>query len=95
MKTNRLMTSALLSAALSLPLVMMPSLLQADDVHYHDKKHNDDHVWNSHEDQAYRIWVRDNHRKYVDFAKLKDRDRESYWAWRHDHSDALLKIDIH
>lgn len=94
MKTKRLMTSALLSAALSLPLVMMPTL-QAEDQHYHDKAHNDDHVWNNHEDQAYRIWVKDNHRKYVDFAKLHDKDRESYWAWRHDHSDALLKIDIH
>jgi hypothetical protein len=61
---------------------------------YHDKQHNDDHEWNSHEDQAYRIWAKENHRKYSDFAKLKDRDQQSYWAWRHDHSDAALKIEI-
>src|SRR6185437_12195702 len=61
---------------------------------YHDKRNNDDHQWNSHEDQAYKIYLRDNHRKDVEFSKLKARDQQNYWNWRHKHSDAELKIDI-
>jgi len=74
-----------------------PAMLGADGPakSYHDKGHNDDHQWNSHEDKAYRIWAKENHRKYRDFAKLKEEDQQAYWGWRHDHSDALLKIDIH
>jgi hypothetical protein len=61
---------------------------------YHDKTNNDDHQWNSHEDQAYRIYQRDHHRNYVEFGRLKPRDQQNYWNWRHKHSDARLKIDI-
>ena len=38
--------------------------------------------------------VKQNHRKYVAFGKLRDEDRENYWRWRHDHDDAALKIVI-
>ena len=85
---------ALLSVALIAPITMAPTTLRAEDRKYHDAQHNDDHAWNSHEDRAYRIWVKENHRKYNDFARLKEEDQQAYWAWRHEHSDALLKIDI-
>ena len=98
----RFWNAALLCAALAAPIAVAPTTLRADDQKtdqknartYHDKNHNDDHEWNSHEDQAYRVYVKENHRKYRDFSKLKDNDRQSYWDWRHEHSDALLKIDI-
>jgi hypothetical protein len=61
---------------------------------YHDKDHNDDHEWNKNEDRAYRIWVKDNHRKYQDFNRLKEEDQGNYWRWRHDHSDADLHITV-
>ena len=61
---------------------------------YHDKEHNDDHEWNAREDKAYRIWAKENHRKYRDFAKLKVEDQQAYWGWRHNHSDVELKINI-
>jgi hypothetical protein len=86
---------ALLSAALLVPVAVAPTALRADDKIYHDKERNEDHKWSDHEDKAYRMWAKENHRKYKDFAKLKEEDQQSYWAWRHDHSDALLKIDIH
>ena len=99
----RFWNAALLCAALAVPIAMAPTTLRADDQKtdqrnarkYHDKGHNDDHEWNNHEDQAYRAYLKENHRKYRDFAKLKDEDQQSYWGWRHEHSDALLKIDIH
>jgi Ni/Co efflux regulator RcnB len=95
---SRFWSSALLSAALMSPIALAPTALRAQDRQaartYHDKKHNDDHEWNSHEDQAYGMYVKQNHRKSTGFAKLNDRDQQAYWGWRHEHSDALLKIEI-
>jgi hypothetical protein len=61
---------------------------------YRDVKHKDEHEWNNREDQAYRMWAQKNHRKYNDFSRLKSRDQQSYWDWRHNHSDSQLKIEI-
>jgi hypothetical protein len=88
-----------LASAVSVTLSSMPVALHADDKHheersYHDNQHNDEHQWNDHEDRAYRIWAKENHRKYVNFAKLKAEQQQAYWSWRHDHSDAQLRIDI-
>ncbi len=93
----RFLNTTLLIAGLAIPLTFTPTALRADDhrAHsYHDNAHNDDHQWNDHEDKAYRIWAKENHRKYQDFSRLKEKDQQAYWGWRHDHSDALLKIDI-
>ncbi len=89
-----LLTTTLMGVALIIPVTLAPSVLKADDHKYHDKGHNDDHEWNSHEDKAYRMWVKENHRKYQSFDKLREEDRENYWRWRHEHSDAVLKINI-
>jgi hypothetical protein len=108
MKTlSRFYGIGLLGVTLMVPLTILPGALQAqgdrkdnppydqkNDRRYHDAKHNDDHEWNNHEDQAYRMYVQENHRKYNDFSKLKAKDQESYWGWRHNHSDAVLKIEI-
>jgi hypothetical protein len=86
-----------LAAALIIPVSIVPSALRAEDQKtraYHDKERNDDHQWNSHEDKAYRIYAKENHVKSRDFAKLKENDQQAYWGWRHEHSDAVLKIDI-
>jgi hypothetical protein len=87
-----------MSAALVAPIAMAPKVLRAEGqmaVHtYHDKQHNDDHEWNGQEDKAYGIYVKQNHHKAGDFSKLNERDQQNYWNWRHEHSDALLKIEI-
>jgi hypothetical protein len=90
----RFLNVVMLGTALIAPVVLAPNALLADDHKYHDQKHNDDHEWNAHEDRAYRLYVKENHHKYRDFAKLKEEDRQAYWGWRHEHSDAVLKIDI-
>ena len=94
---RRFLSTVFLGAALTIPLAVAPISLRADDKvrTFHDKERNEDHQWNDHEDRAYRMWVKENHRKYQDFAKLKEEDQKSYWGWRHDHSDAILKIDVH
>ena len=95
---SRFCNTALLSAALLAPIAVAPLALRAQDPAavrtYHDKQNNDDHQWNGQEDKAYRMYAKQNHRKYTDFAKLNDSNQQNYWKWRHEHSDALLKIDI-
>ena len=95
---SRFWNVALLSAALMAPVAVAPRALWAQDQKgartYRDKQHNDDHAWNAQEDKAYRIYAKQNHRKYGDFSKLKEEDQQNYWNWRHEHSDSLLKIEI-
>jgi len=95
---SRFWNVALLSAALVAPIAMAPTAVRAQDQRaartYHDKQHNDDHAWNGQEDKAYRIYAKQNHRKYSEFSKLKEEDQQNYWNWRQEISDALLKIEI-
>lgn len=91
---RRFLLGTMFSATLAGSLALAPTVLRADDRVYHDRDHNDDHHWNAHEDKAYRVWVKENHRHYQNFDRLKDEDRSAYWNWRHEHSDAVLKIDV-
>jgi hypothetical protein len=61
---------------------------------YHDAKHNDDHEWDSREDQAYRAYDTENRRKPVEFSKIKPHDQQAYWGWCQEHSDSQLKIEM-
>jgi|SRR5271166_2996510 len=95
---SRFLNTTLLGAALTIAIAIPPAALRAEDHKpaqtYHDQQHNDDHQWSSHEDRAYRIYAKQNHRKYTNFSVLKEDDQQAYWGWRHEHSDALLKINI-
>jgi Ni/Co efflux regulator RcnB len=91
---TRILKTALLAAALITPLALTPTSLRADDKKYHDTAKNDDHQWNGQEDKAYKVYNKQNHRKAQSFNNLKEGDQQSYWNWRHEHSDAQLKIVI-
>jgi hypothetical protein len=96
---QRLHRAFFTAIALIAPISITPAFAQDHDDHhndrvYHDKARNEDHHWDSHEDKAYRMWTEQNHRKYRDFSRLKDSDRQAYWGWRHDHPDAVLNINI-
>jgi hypothetical protein len=94
---SRFWSTSIISAALMVPIAMVPTALRAEDQKartYHDKQHNDDHAWNGQEDKAYGVYAKENHRKASDFSKLKEEDQQNYWNWRHEHSDAVLKIEI-
>jgi hypothetical protein len=88
---SRFGCAALLAAALATTVASAQEVVIRT---YHDRRHNDDHQWNNHEDQAYRMWVVENHRRYREFGAIRESDRQRYWAWRHEHNDALLKIEI-
>jgi hypothetical protein len=93
----RFLMAALIGAALTVPMAIAPAALHAEDKNartYHDTKHKDDHEWNDHEDQAYKIYATQKHRPSTEFGTLNSNDQQTYWNWRHQHSDASLKIVI-
>ena len=57
---------------------------------YYDKDAKDWHEWNKQEERAYRHWWEEKHHKraFRDWDRLTDRDRQEYWRWRHQHSEA-------
>lgn len=55
--------------------------------HYEDKAHNDSHDWNESEDQAYRRYLQEHHKKYRNFERENKREQSDYWTWRHAHSE--------
>ncbi len=96
---KKLLATLALSAAMLVPQMLLAQDHDRRDDHhddrgFYDKHHKDYHKWDDHEDRAWRIYNEQHHRKYVDFQAANERDRQAYWGWRHDHSDALLKIDI-
>ncbi len=90
------LNAALLGAALVVSTALAPSVLRAEpaSVTYHDKVHNDDHEWNGQEQKAYGAYQKQYHRKDNDFSKQSPKNQQAYWNWRHQHSDADLKIEI-
>ena len=85
----------MLSAALVIPVVASGQERDRQDSRqsdqqtrrYEDRAHNDSHEWNNTEEQAYRRYLQENHRKYRDFAKAKKTEQDNYWNWRHSHPD--------
>ncbi len=73
---------AALVAALAAPVIATGCAVHA---RYYDRAHSDYHVWGAAEVQPYGRWETENHRTHVDYGKLKDKDRQAYWNWRHDH----------
>jgi|SRR5579872_6589633 len=53
----------------------------------YDRAHKDYHVWDDREDQAYHSWLTEQHRDFRDYSKLKRKDQNAYWEWRHAHPD--------
>jgi len=92
-KLTLLINSAVLGALSFGTVATMPARAEEPRT-WHDQARNEDHKWDKREDKAYRMWVKEQHRKYKDFGKLKEEERQQYWAWRHDHNDAALHIDI-
>ena len=83
-----------LSAVLVAPLV-----LRADDHHrerrYYDREHHDYHVWNDHEDRAYRVYLGERHQEYREWHRVNRGHQREYYHWRHEHPDhTLFKVEI-
>ena len=86
----------LLSAAL-----IAPAALLADDTksstttttttnRYYDSDQKDYHQWTPSEDHAYRVYLGEQHRDYVEFPKEKVTEQREYFKWRHGHPDSVI-----
>jgi len=53
----------------------------------YDNVHSDYHNWNTDEDRRYREYLNDHHQKYREYSRLKRKQQNQYWQWRHDHDD--------
>src|SRR5712672_4203400 len=49
---------------------------------YYDPDEKDYHEWNTSEDRAYRVYLQDKHRDYIEFPKVKEKDRKEYYKWQ-------------
>ena len=56
---------------------------------YYDPVVKDYHEWSDTEDRSYRIYLKDRHRDYVEFQKMKPKEQKEYFKWRHGHPDSV------
>ncbi len=47
--------------------------------------------WDDHENNAWGIYLTNNHRKPHDFSKSSKREQSNYWNWRHFASGLVIK----
>lgn len=57
---------------------------------YYDPAEKDYHVWNDREDRAYRAYLMEKHRDYMEFPKVKVTEQREYFRWRHHHPDSVI-----
>jgi hypothetical protein len=57
---------------------------------YYDPDEKDYHTWTTQEDHAYRVYLGEVHRDYVEFPKVKVTEQREYFKWRHGHPDSVI-----
>jgi hypothetical protein len=88
--TNRCISSLVLAAALAAPLAVLASPGPNDggvQVRVYDSRHKDYHNWDDRENNAWGIYLTNNHKKDHEFSKSSRREQSNYWNWRHAHPD--------
>jgi hypothetical protein len=45
------------------------------------------HDWDDNEEHVYHRYLDEQHREYREFGKLKSKEQQEYWDWRHNHAD--------
>ncbi len=58
---------------------------------YYDRTGRDYHTWNGDEDRQYRGYLVEQHREYVPFQRVKPRQQQEYFRYRHEHG---FKVEI-
>jgi hypothetical protein len=89
-RIDRYIGSLLLAAAIAAPTAIIagPRPQEAAvQVRVYDRDHRDYHNWDDHEDRAYRRYLTERHRTYVEYHRQHYRAQRHYWNWRHSHPD--------
>lgn len=97
---KKMITSLTLAIALAAPVSLLAQDRHDDhdrnhdDRGYYDAHHKDYHHWDAREDRAYHMYWEQHHHAYIDWNRASARQQRDYWNWRHNHSDALLQINV-
>jgi hypothetical protein len=81
----------LMLAALFVAPVAAVAADHRGEANYYDRDARDYHNWNGDEDRQYRAYLVERHRAYVPFIKVRVRERQEYFRYRHEHG---LKIVV-
>ena len=81
----------LMAASLIAPVAVSADDNNRRDKRYYDRDGKDYHTWNGDEDRQYRTYLVEQHRVYVPFVKVKVRQRQEYFKYRHEHG---FKIEV-
>jgi len=83
-------SSLLLAAVLAAPVAIMAAPGPNDDgvqVRVYDSHHKDYHNWDDHENNAWGVYLTNNHKKNHEYSKSSRKEQSHYWDWRHSHPD--------
>ncbi len=62
---------------------------------YYDSDEKDYHQWTPSEDHAYRVYLGERHRDYVEFPIEKVTEQREYFKWRRGHPDSVsIKTEV-
>jgi hypothetical protein len=87
---NRHIASLLLTATLVVPAAIKAAPVPQEasvNVRVYDKDHKDYHHWDHKENQAWGLFLTENHHKHYEYSKANSKQQEQYWNWRHAHPD--------
>jgi hypothetical protein len=89
----RVVSALLMTATLALPMVAPAAALAGGRVNttvtlrIYDPFRRDYHVWDRHEERAYRGYLAERHRSYVRYGRQRLAERPAYWRWRHEREE--------
>lgn len=87
---NRYISLLVLATAAAAPTAIMAAPKPQDasvQVRVYDRDHRDYHNWDDREDRAYRRYLVERRRTYLEYHKQHYRVQKHYWNWRHSHPD--------
>jgi hypothetical protein len=86
---HRFVVSMFLAAAFVAPMAIMaaPTPQDAVQVRVYDRNHRDYHNWDARENNAWGVYLTNNHRSHYEYARANRREQDRYWNWRHSHPD--------
>ncbi len=89
-RIHRFIGTLFLAAAIVAPAAVVAEAKAQEagvQVRIYDRDHRDYHNWDDHEDRAYRRYLTEHRREYVEYNGQNSRDQRNYWKWRHNHPD--------
>jgi len=97
-RTTKFVASLLMTVALAAPVATFAGGQVQDDrdrenrdrdnhERVYDRGHKDYHQWDDHEQESWRRFQEEKHRKEHDFKSASRKEQNEYWNWRHSHPD--------